>query len=770
MKILCPCGAKFAVDVTPEMAQTPVQFICPSCGLDSSAAVNELIRQEQETVGAASAIQPQVAAAGKPGLQIARSHSSSTTAPPPPETEVCGKHREAIQQHCLICRKPMCAKCIELFGFVCSAFCKAKAEAQKIHLPEHAGKKSVIEARVWRKVGRAVAAVGVVVALLVGAWIWYAWFGSHPKPFFSVKFPDNLGSGQSVFCGDNQLLFRHELVLSRYDLKAKKEVWSQPLLSEKDLDEAVAAETRAAQSSIIRAKAAGRDLRETLPSTDEMRENIRNAAAFTMEMYVQGSNIWVSSDSGKIARYDWNTGKPVKEISLPNGFRQLARNDENLLFQTRNDAGQRSLRCLNLISGDVIAESLNSPTEGNMVAGKSPPAGSGISSRASQSLDPAVVADQAQRLSFAGKLALPAVLANAMYQQRLDREMNGADTPGKISPLDFDEDMGTGVKLISSKQGDFEFTVRLLEKRIVARDAMKAAPKKSALNGNVTASQSGMVANELLNEMRRNAGAGTVMENQSRYLVTVHSVDGNSPDWTGEVIGKPVLIPEKSVTVIAAGSMIYAFDRANKKLWQASFTHRVTLTSPFQGAADSQFGAGPCVEHNGRLFVCDEEMLTALDATTGNVFWRLPSVGIAGIFFDNKGMLYINSTTASPDDVKFSKQIDINRQIRKVVLKVDPKSGKTLWATQAGALVQYVSGKYIYAWNANDGDYEQGGGLKQLALPQESYVQIKRLDPDNGKILWTYSEKRAPLDVKFNANYIQLVFPNELEVLKYFSI
>ena len=46
MKIQCACGAKYAFDVTPEMAENPVRFVCQTCGLDSSDFVNGLIRQE----------------------------------------------------------------------------------------------------------------------------------------------------------------------------------------------------------------------------------------------------------------------------------------------------------------------------------------------------------------------------------------------------------------------------------------------------------------------------------------------------------------------------------------------------------------------------------------------------------------------------------------------------------------------------------------------------------------------------------------------------
>src|ERR1017187_8871543 len=55
MKIQCSCGAKYAFDVSPEMAQNPVRFVCPACGLDASDFVNSLVRQELGLAGPAAA-------------------------------------------------------------------------------------------------------------------------------------------------------------------------------------------------------------------------------------------------------------------------------------------------------------------------------------------------------------------------------------------------------------------------------------------------------------------------------------------------------------------------------------------------------------------------------------------------------------------------------------------------------------------------------------------------------------------------------------------
>ena len=115
------------------------------------------------------------------------------------------------------------------------------------------------------------------------------------------------------------------------------------------------------------------------------------------------------------------------------------------------------------------------------------------------------------------------------------------------------------------------------------------------------------------------------------------------------------------------------------------------------GGESKRFGDGPCVERGDTLYVFDQAVLTAFDLATGNARWRLPSVGIVGLFFDDKGMMYVNTTTASPENIKYSKQIDITQKIDAVLLKIDPQTGRTLWNVKPGGFISYLSGKYIYA-------------------------------------------------------------------------
>ena len=94
------------------------------------------------------------------------------------------------------------------------------------------------------------------------------------------------------------------------------------------------------------------------------------------------------------------------------------------------------------------------------------------------------------------------------------------------------------------------------------------------------------------------------------------------------------------MNVLAAGKTLIVFDKTNKKLWQAALTYNVAGGNRAADGEASPFGEGPCVERGDTLYVFDQAVLTAFDIATGNARWRLPSVGVVGLFFDDQGMLY----------------------------------------------------------------------------------------------------------------------------------
>jgi outer membrane protein assembly factor BamB len=374
---------------------------------------------------------------------------------------------------------------------------------------------------------------------------------------------------------------------------------------------------------------------------------------------------------------------------------------------------------------------------------------------------------------------LPAVLANAQHQEQIFKELKSGDAPeSKLALLaqlagGSEFESRSRFAFVPSQYGYLEWTEDLIEKKFSEHKAMKEPPKKSALANSPSMANTGEIANEILNDMQRSYGGATELEDESRYLVTVRTPNKkDGTEWKGEVLGPPSLIPQKTVTVVAGGKMFVVLDKSNKKLWQASLTYRIrggSFYSQAEDEAETSSGEGPCVERGDSLYVFDEATLTAFDLASGNVRWRVPSIGIVGLFFDEKGMLYVNSTTASLDSLKYSRQIDVNATKQAAVLKIDPKSGKVLWSVQPGGFISRVEGKYILCVaknDAGDGDQDNPYGLPGQ---MSSLLAIRRLNPKNGKILWDYAQQRCPLDIRFKGNTIELVFKKEVQVLKFLS-
>ena len=82
----------------------------------------------------------------------------------------CATHADTeTELRCGHCEKPICPKCMELFGYVCSPLCKAKADSHGLAVPTYAGQRSVVEARMWRRLAW-IASAGVAVGLALSLW------------------------------------------------------------------------------------------------------------------------------------------------------------------------------------------------------------------------------------------------------------------------------------------------------------------------------------------------------------------------------------------------------------------------------------------------------------------------------------------------------------------------------------------------------------------------------------------------------------------------
>jgi len=596
-----------------------------------------------------------------------------------------------------------------------------------------------------------------------------------------VRFPERSYSGQTALCGQDQLVFLHGDLLARHDLKLKKEIWSRHLVDTKQIEAAIAREMKEMRAIIDKANSETPDYVPKMPDPEKLKKNMIRAAEAALDLRVCGLNIWVLSP-GKLTRYDRDSGKPVKEIAVPPGYGGLIPQGDELLYVDR-DSGRPVVTSINLNTCESRTESIGpppvvaaaKPAPGAAGAGERAPGKAGLpvgtpGKDAGRVMDSKKVAEQAENLSYPARIALPAILAHNLNQERTLAAYDGR-LPGEAASGEADPDSAANAALVPTKEGFLQFSVKLLERRITTRAAMKSAPSKSVLDGNLTADKSADLVNEMLNQAQRDRGGDVIREDESRYLVTLRQADA-ADAWSGEVVGPPTLYPLTTVNVITANKSLIVLDKANQKRWQSPLSYNVTGGFGALDPENAPYGQGPCVEHQDSLYVFDEGMLTAFDMPTGNARWRLPSVGIVGMFFDGEGMIYLNTSTAGSDAIKYANQIDVTRKDRPVVMKIDPHAGKVLWSAELGGMVNYVSGKFIYSTHFYQADLgEEGEAYTADSIAgRTSFLSIKRINPKNGHLLWEHSETRAPLDVRFDQNNIRLVFRREVEVLHFLTL
>jgi len=170
IKVQCPCGTRFEFEVEPVNGRMPMPINCPSCGADATGLANDIIRQQSASAAPASA---------PAGLRISHSAHPAPAAAHPAAAAVesdvphCFRHQsEPAAEACCVCGKPICLKCMEQFGHVCSVYCRQQAERKGIEVPVYGRQKNVVAGRTAALAKVITFAVVGVVVVVVGLWFW----------------------------------------------------------------------------------------------------------------------------------------------------------------------------------------------------------------------------------------------------------------------------------------------------------------------------------------------------------------------------------------------------------------------------------------------------------------------------------------------------------------------------------------------------------------------------------------------------------------------
>jgi|DewCreStandDraft_2_1066082.scaffolds.fasta_scaffold00050_40 hypothetical protein len=207
VKVQCPCGARFAFEVEPVEGRLPVPVHCPECGADATGLANAALAgwTAGEGVTASESGRPRVRLRSERSVDIAAASPRPGESPQGPAR--CPQHPdEPAVERCRVCGRPICRRCMELHGYVCSVLCAGRAEREGIEVPEYAGRRDRVIRRRQRWVRTAAVAVAVLGLGTVGGWVWSKWWGSRPRTVFVASVQaDELSSWE---------LLRPEVLLS----------------------------------------------------------------------------------------------------------------------------------------------------------------------------------------------------------------------------------------------------------------------------------------------------------------------------------------------------------------------------------------------------------------------------------------------------------------------------------------------------------------------------------------------------------------------------
>jgi hypothetical protein len=673
IKILCTCGTKYAFEVEPVDGKMPFRVECPQCHADGTNAADASLLSNLVQSAPAPVPSSPAAAAGVIRVQATPSQIEEA----PPTVNYCPRHREEIVvAECAVCRKPICGRCLEQFGYLCSGYCRSQATARGLYVPVYEGHKEVVEEKRVQKLKRLALAGGILAVALLGGWVWYQFWGSVPRVVHTAALPQTTEGTTCRLISPTRLLTASASRVAVTDLSSGQDVWSTTLAG-----------------ASLPVRSANTKLNQEAPG----------AQLYTRaHVFTSAKDVWLVL-SDRVACFDLATGKRKDDVPFPSPFLQADGAGNELVIASGPNSLQPTLTKIGLSDGKALSE--------------------------------------ASRLTtVAPRPKTPPSAMDVLFEER------------------------PAAEFYASGQGAVVFQARLLEARSVARKAMRDKTGPSAFEqGNISGANSGQAVHDLMNDMTRESTGGVEMEDASRYQVSLSRYLPTGGEWRGEVIGSPNFHVSKTVNLVTASRTLLVFDKENNLRWQAALTYPV-----WDRLIESEEHVAPCREHGSTLFFFDQGTLTAFDLLKGEVRWRLTSVGISKVEPDAEGKLIVTSTTATPDTIQFSQEVNFKNRINPVILRVEPATGKVLWMREGIGETAYVSGKYLYTTSAQISAAEYigaGGNLEEVPI----HYRVRRIDPATGGEKWVWYRPRPAQTFQPLGNCFLVQSRAEAAVLSFFD-
>lgn len=262
------------------------------------------------------------------------------------------------------------------------------------------------------------------------------------------------------------------------------------------------------------------------------------------------------------------------------------------------------------------------------------------------------------------------------------------------------------------------------------------------------------MAKALEREGQRDATGGREITDESTYRLSLtRPFAPATAAATVEVHGPARVFSTATLDLVAAGKELVAFDRSNKKLWQAQLAQPLAPISRFEGFGDDEEAspAQPCLETADRLYFFDGGYLTAFAKATGQPAWRLPLQHIARVQLADTGHLYVSTAPSGIGTVPQH-------------FCVEAKSGKVTWKIEKYDAC-YVSGSDLYATRETRNAEDMVNAVFDRSKAPQCRWKLYKLSTRNGEPQWEWFQTRRPTRVEADHKRVALLFADELQVL-----
>lgn len=364
-----------------------------------------------------------------------------------------------------------------------------------------------------------------------------------------------------------------------------------------------------------------------------------------------------------------------------------------------------------------------------------------------------------------------ALYAKATYDQIEMRPLPERERLIQGDPVD--ERMAIGFNAIPIASGlthtlaegqPLQIEVQLVETIVNEVEAMREASEVKVEEPSDNFGQGAMEIMQVIeNDLTREMTGGKMQVDESRYRLVVREPGGAVASQL-EVTGPPIVIPAKSIALVAAGKTLYAFDAAGREMWQTPLPYGV----PEAGTTLRRQAAAP--EKEGLLYFADAGIIGAYEVKSGKPRWRQPWVGVTKMVPADDGSLYVIGSGKDPDALKYALEVKVGEMEEIVLGRLSPE-GKVLWKVPRYYQDVYVSGKYVYGAFSSFNVFKQVSGVfgSQDDEGGDSNFRFSRINPANGKPIGEFFEDRTPDAIEPYGHQVLFQYSDGVKTLRIFD-